>query len=581
VQRVAVGRDIDRFEFDRVEIRVLGVGRRDPDRLAIEVAPRDLHAIEIRNETIVVSHVERQIRQVRQDLLGNIERNSDVAGRAATIHRSGNVDVEELLVAGATFETHPSGAVGPGRIIKGWTASPRGIDRDRRDKHALGRILRDQQQPVIGAGGSRPLGKARIAAVERVPDRAVRIAHRDLAPCGDGATMLITAVDVEDGGIHVGIQLCTAKLVKHDPCSLREIVVENPASSGPSIVVSFVPVVPVLQRQRRAVVLVAPPRGLSDDGHLHLPGEPLVAGDQRLGRQHTAVEKKAMHAVGKEHPILGVVLQIPMGLAGRGEVVLQRILIERRAAQIVADRVFVVPGVELEARARGRAVTSGPPVLPGPVPVAAPDVDDEIVDVVGHVQEHRAPRIACPVRMVPLEPLVRLLRRSGAAAQANHLVPGVAVSVLHLIDVNGVPLVLIASVVTGGEGGIGTLDGIVEPPVKAVDVQMDEHPVRRDVACRSLQLAAELVPRVLLGVPRVAPGIAVVGPGAKRDRVELVHGAFAEQGVSQLRGSVGALEQEPERLLLRQSPFPEGPALNAHAAIALEAVTTIGVNPFD
>lgn len=97
---------------------ILGAGRRSPDRLALEIASCNLHTVEVGDEPVIIPHVEHQIRQIRQNILRNIEENSNIAGRAATIHRSGNVDAKQLLIARAALIADTSRAAGPAESSK-------------------------------------------------------------------------------------------------------------------------------------------------------------------------------------------------------------------------------------------------------------------------------------------------------------------------------------------------------------------------------------------------------------------------------------------------------------------------------
>ena len=150
----------------------------------------------------------------------------------------------------------------------------------------------------------------------------------------------------------------------------------------------------------------------------------LVAADQRRGRQDGLVEHEAMHAVRKEHPVLRILFEVLVRLAGGRETVVQGVLVQGGSVPVVAHRVLIVPAVELEARAVGRAVACRVPVLPGPVPVAAPEVDDQVVDVIRHVQQNRVGGVRRAVGIAALQPLVGIVGCRRRPAQAEHLAPG-------------------------------------------------------------------------------------------------------------------------------------------------------------
>src|SRR4030043_1999451 len=130
-------------------------------------------------------------------------------------------------------------------------------------------------------------------------------------------------------------------------------------------------------------MLVSPACRLGNNGHLDIIRHDRITVDQRLRRQNSIIEEEAMHTIRKKQPVLGIPAQVLMRFSRRGKAILQCVFMERRTIQIVAHGVLVVPAVKLETGTVDCSVTTGPPVLPGPVPVSTPEVNNKVIDVDG------------------------------------------------------------------------------------------------------------------------------------------------------------------------------------------------------
>ena len=163
-----------------------------------------------------------------------------------------------------------------------------------------------------------------------------------------------------------------------------------------------------------------------------------------------------------------------------------------------------------------------------------------------------------------------------------------------------VPVSFLAAEMPGGKARVEPFAGIVETPVKSVDVEVNPVAAARQpahVAVRSLGPHVAQIGRGLGPVAqtdeataagnharvRIARGPAIDKTGgAQNDVVELLHLA-GEPVVAQFRRAVFAFEQQSERMLGRALIKPTGIALHTHAAIHGEGsrpIRSFGQNQF-
>ena len=172
-----------------------------------------------------------------------------------------------------------------------------------------------------------------------------------------------------------------------------------------------------------------------------------------------------------------------------------------RYALVIADNVFVhvlqrdfgIPAHEFIACAGG-AVAQGVPVVVGPIRIARVVVNDHVID-----------------KAVNIEVLFDLvvLRVVGQARvdQRHHRRPGNVISRDHLEEAlrvaHHVVLGIIAAIVSGGKFVVRPLVDIIYTPVKSIEIEVHEAPVRGGVVHLQLEIAAELVADQLSLSPRL------------------------------------------------------------------------------
>ena len=252
--------------------------------------------------------------------------------------------------------------------------------------------------------------------------------------------------------------------------------------------------------------------------------------------------------------------------------------IDRRAIAVVAHRVLEIPHVELEARAVGGAVAAEPEILVGPVPVSSPDVRHHVVDVVELVQIHREGGVARAVRIVALHALVVGVVRGGLG-KGDESVEGVEIATLHVACIVGIPLQRIAAIVGRGEIFVRSFDQIVETPIDAVEIQVHESSVGTGVSHGQVEVLSELHPDKLFGILGGVPRVTIIGTGTQHEAVELGHRIFTfEQVMVELAHAVLALEQNAQRMLLRDAGLAEVAALDAKTGILLKLCVAVCID---
>src|SRR5688572_26447594 len=157
-----------------------------------------------------------------------------------------------------------------------------------------------------------------------------------------------------------------------------------------------------------------------------------------------------------------------------------------------AEGGFRVPRVKLES-ITVVPVASRPPVAAWPIGVADVKVEDHVIDHVLDIEEVFVSGVARAVGVVALDALIEGVLGEIAVEEVHQAVPCVVIAVGGGVLVERVPGVAVAAEIRGGKSGVGTLDGIVEAPVPAVDEQVHEAGMRSDAAHEAHAFSSERV----------------------------------------------------------------------------------------
>jgi len=539
-----------------------------PGGLPFEHHAKDLHAVEIGDETIVVSRFERERSQLRMLFGLHVEGNSDVACRVAAVHGVLHVDVNERLIPGGPLEADAADATHPAGIVELRSPAPCVIDRARGHHHALRRILRHQRLQI-----ARPApctGHARVAAVGGVPDVSRVGSHSQHSAAVNLPAVLEPVVDVKLRRRNRGIETRLPELVHHDVRAYGEVLVDQAIPLADPFDIA---------RVRTRPFAVAPPRRLADDGAVNLVGAGHVAIDRGARREGPVVEEPLVDVVGHldaevlvGHEAVHQIVRI--GLADDVDA------IDRGRFEAPLD----VPWHEQERTGR-LAATHGVEVAGHPVVaqqhrrIAAARVIDH-----QHVVNHRG-----DVHIL-LDLMVGRGRAQVATGQAKQGVPRIEVSRLDLhaaVGVEHVVVFLLAAQVLGVEPVVRPFDEDEHPPVEPVDVGVHPPAVRRQSAHVADRVAAELVAQIVRMVgPQAATGGAVAEPRVipdrpKDQRLKALDVGVGEEGVIQLRRTVFVLEQHTKRVLGHACAPAVLAAVNAQADVDLKILPFNRIDPFD
>ena len=209
-----------------------------------------------------------------------------------------------------------------------------------------------------------------------------------------------------------------------------------------------------------------------------------------------------------------------------------------------------------------------------PVVVSGPLVQEEVVYVVVDIEVVLVSGVVRAVEVVTLDLLV--LDITGQPGRHAHQgVPGCGLALAGGHGrVDTVPVFLFPAEVAGREGRIGAFNGVVQPPVQTVDIEVNERAVPSRIADGLLQLPGELVADELRR--GAAPNPTVVEVRPQDDSVELVDRIVAEQRKLEFRRTVVILEKETERVLHVLGLAPHA-AVHAGARVDLEFVGTVRI----
>ena len=283
-----------------------------------------------------------------------------------------------------------------------------------------------------------------ITAVHRVVDRPGRGRHRNRK-----ARFEVAARLVEARRLHKWIEFGLPKLFQELAAASREEDLPVKLDLGEPVAVA---------RQWCRADRIAPARGLGNQSGIDLTRPLHVATESAILGQRTVVEQEPMHEIAEEHPVLGVLTKGPQHGA--------RLVVHLELGPVrlvVVEGILGVPGKELE-RVPRRIQAAGEPVVLIPVRGAGVEVRNHVARQVVDIDQRRK-------RVV-----TRLVRNAGARDLVGG-VPGVFGAVIDAACLDDVPIVLVAAEMGGGERFIRLLDGVVEPPVQSVQVEMNERPV--------------------------------------------------------------------------------------------------------
>ncbi len=302
---------------------------------------------------------------------------------------------------------------------------------------------------------------------------------------------------------------------------------------------------------------VAPAGGFRDDCRVNPVDDRLIAGDVGRGSQSPAVEKHRLRPGVEQVDELAIVLQEvewPAGVGPGGVALIGYICVQRGPAAV--QRHLRVPREKLVSRAVGRVLSTGVIILVRPVVVSRKHVEQEIVHVIGHIQQDGIIGIAGAVRIVALQPLIVGIaqrhiggrRRVVRVKETHQLVPhGRRAAVDGVARIDRFVVLLVAADVLGLECSVRPLRGVVESPVEPVDVEVNEVAVYRGLTHLQEALVHEQVTNILRAV--VSPHPAVVEIRPQGNGVEGIGGAVSKEIVDQFGWAVRRLEDHAKRVL--------------------------------
>ena len=423
-------------------------------------------------------------------------------------------------------------------------APARPLPRPRLDRDGI----RQRHRPRVGARRSRYRSRphhARVAAVERVVNRAARMAHAQLKPLRDPPAMLL-----KPGRLHRRQQALGRTLAQVDrqavasPVQDRRIHIRN-------------------QCREFSLQFLEP------------------IGDILSGKRASVIQMP-LYAIGPQQLKLRAFLQSLVdacdgGLAGHARVVGaapgQCEDIQGDRSSIDAHGPFCVPECEAPDPVR-RLIPARAPIVVGPIPHGCVGIQQHVIDVIGEIQ---------PLGDGGVIRWVRGIR--GVSDVIEHGLEVVPVPIHDLapkgfghIPFGPSPQVLLKEILVYPFAWV--VDGR-QPrrtrvvPILAVDEYHRHGPMRGDLPHVVRQPPAEFVPD---------KGIALLIESASKDNpVEALDGGQREQRIGQAARTVVAPEVQSKReLAVRGEGSPVViAALQANAAIDLEAVVVIRFDPLD
>jgi hypothetical protein len=208
--------------------------------------------------------------------------------------------------------------------------------------------------------------------------------------------------------------------------------------------------------------VIAPPGRFGQHARFDFPGPIHPPRGAVFGRQSTVIKQVLVHAVCKRQPILGTIDQVGVQ-ASRHVGVGYAIVVD------VHHQLFPIPRHELELAIRATAPDCIPVVVEAPVTIGAVEIQDRVINEVGHVQQLLDAVVIGELAHVRIP------------AHADHgVISGqVTVDGLQRFGGDGVVLVPGAAQVIGRKIRIDPFPKVVHTPVKPVDVEVEVPGVAR------------------------------------------------------------------------------------------------------
>ena len=176
-----------------------------------------------------------------------------------------------------------------------------------------------------------------------------------------------------------GIQASRLELVQHHRCANREILRQQAIHLRQPVIISGVKEVGSGLVLVHVAAVIAPARGLGNDGQIkfrHAPGPTLGV---RLRHQRAAIEQMLVRPIRKCKPILRAVDKAGMQSAGH-------IRIAYAIVVRTDDQLFAVPRNVFELAIRRPAADCVPVAIIAPILVGAEEVEQHVIGEVGHIK---------------------------------------------------------------------------------------------------------------------------------------------------------------------------------------------------
>ena len=254
----------------------------------------------------------------------------------------------------------------------------------------------------------------------------------------------------------------------------------------------------------------------------------------RIG-QCTAVEERLVGAIREIYPVLQIV--VPHVVEPRAFIEVRQLGVVAGTLASSAEGVFGIPVEEVDLS----------PGVVAHIGIILGEIADRRIDA-----EHAHVGMVIDIAVVPERGNIRAFG-SGVEPLVE---AGVVAGRIATLSLETEIILLVSSEVAGGKCVVQPLARVVEPPVDAVEVEMDERAMPANARHVDLEIARKLVARIdrMLGVPKHA--VAFIMPGPQDNFV--VGTALAvgierrmfEEGIVQLAGAVLAAEAQAKRLLV-------------------------------
>ena len=126
------------------------------------------------------------------------------------------------------------------------------------------------------------------------------------------------------------------------------------------------------------------------------------------------------------------------------------------------------------------------PVVVVPIEITTPEVEHHVVDKIGDID------------MLRKSIVTRLISDAsiGDGVGLNPIGSG-AIDDISWIGVERIPIFFLTSVIRRAKVGIRSFDRIIDPPIFAIEIEVEKGAVRRSMAHRELRVMDELIPEIL------------------------------------------------------------------------------------